>query len=235
MWLFVMFLVTAIATAFYTGRMLFLTFYGPYRGHAEPHESPGIMTGPLVILAGATIVAGFLGSPFTHYVFADWVHFGEPEVHSFHGAIAAIGSVAALGGLALGWLLYGPKRDRAVDPIERGIGPVWGVLQHRYYIDDFYFNGIVRPIRDTVSAGVYWFNQNVLDGAVNGATVVARGGSGVIMWIDRTIIDGAVNGTGTLMESLGKALRRVQSGKVQWYAVGLFAGVIVLSLFVFNR
>jgi NADH-quinone oxidoreductase subunit L len=64
---------------------------------------------------------------------------------------------------------------------------------------------------------------------------VARGGSGVIMWIDRTIIDGAVNGTGTLMESLGKALRRVQSGKVQWYAVGLFAGVIVLSLFVFNR
>jgi NADH-quinone oxidoreductase subunit L len=236
MWLFVMFLVTALATAFYTGRMLFLTFYGPYKGHAEPHESPSVMTGPLVILAVATVVAGFLGSPFTHYVFADWVHFGTPEVHSFHGAIAGIGSLAALGGLALGWLFYGPKRDREVDPLQRGLGNgVWNVLQHRYYIDSFYFNDIVRPIRDNVSAGVYWFNQNVLDGVVNGAGVVARAGSGVIMWIDRNVIDNAVNGAGTAMETFGKGLRLVQSGKVQWYAVGLFAGVIVLSLFVLNR
>jgi NADH:ubiquinone oxidoreductase subunit 5 (subunit L)/multisubunit Na+/H+ antiporter MnhA subunit len=65
--------------------------------------------------------------------------------------------------------------------------------------------------------------------------VVTRGGSGVIMWIDRNIIDHAVNGAGQVMEWLGKGLRLVQSGKVQWYAVGLFAGVIVLSLFVFNR
>src|SRR3954453_17308992 len=257
LWLFVMFLVTAIATAFYTGRMLFLTFYGPFRGYAEPHESPSIMTAPLVVLpaatlaagflgspsimtarlvvlAVATIAAGFLGSPFTHYVFADWVHFGTPEVHSFHGAIAVFGSVAALAGLGLGWLLYGPKRDRETDPLQRGLGPVWGVLQHRYYIDDFYFNDIVRPVRDSVSAGVVWFNQNVLDGVVNGAAVTARGGSGAIMWIDRNIIDGAVNGAGTAMETFGKGLRLVQSGKVQWYAVGLFAGVIALSLFIFR-
>jgi NADH-quinone oxidoreductase subunit L len=215
--------------------MLFLTFYGPYRGHAEPHESPSVMTGPLVILAGATIVAGFLGSPFTHYVFADWVHFGTPEVHTFHGAIAGIGSVAALGGLALGWLLYGPKRERETDPLQRGLGPrVWNVLQHRYYIDAFYFNDIVRPIRDTWSAGVYWFNQNVLDAVVNGAAVAALAGSGVIMWIDRNIIDGAVNGAGTAMETFGKGLRLVQTGKVQWYAVGLFVGVIALSLFIFR-
>src|SRR5205085_11645221 len=122
-----------------------------------------------------------------------------------------------------------------VDPLQRGLGSgVWNVLQHRYYIDSFYFNDIVRPIRDNVSAGVYWFNQNVLDGVVNGAGVVARIGSGVIMWIDRNVIDGAVSGAGTAMETFGKGLRLVQSGKVQWYAVGLFAGVIALSLFIFR-
>ena len=69
---------------------------------------------------------------------------------------------------------------------------------------------------------------------MNGVAVVAGAGSGVVMWIDRNIIDGAVNGAGTAMETFGKGLRLVQSGKVQWYAVGLFAGVIALSLFIFR-
>jgi hypothetical protein len=54
------------------------------------------------------------------------------------------------------------------------------------------------------------------------------------MWIDRNVVDGAVNGAGNAMETFGKGLRLVQSGKVQWYAVGLFAGVIALSLFIFR-
>ena len=112
-----------------------------------------------------------------------------------------------------------------------GLGGFSTLLVHKYYLDDLYFNGIVRPIRDTWSAGVYWFNQNVLDGIVNGAAVVAYGLSSVTMWIDRNIIDGAVNGTGTAMETFGKGLRTLQSGKVQWYAVGLFAGVILLTAF----
>ena len=54
------------------------------------------------------------------------------------------------------------------------------------------------------------------------------------MWIDRNIIDGVVNGAGTAMETFGKGLRTIQSGKIQWYAVGLFAGVIALSLLIFR-
>ena len=64
--------------------------------------------------------------------------------------------------------------------------------------------------------------------------MVALAGSGVIMWIDRNIIDGVVNGAGTAMETFGKGLRLVQTGKIQWYAVGLFAGVIALA-FLFIR
>ena len=89
----------------------------------------------------------------------------------------------------------------------------------------------MRPIRDTWSAGIYWFNQHVLDAVVNAAAGGSKGLSGGIMWIDRTIIDGIVNGAGTAAETFGKGLRTIQTGKVQWYAVGLFAGVIALAVF----
>ena len=234
LWLFVTFLVTAVITAYYTARMVMLTFFGPYKGHAEPHESPPSMVGPLVVLAIATVVAGFLGSPFLRFIFADWVHVGELHAQSFHGLVAIIGSIAALLGLAGGYLLYRERRD--VDPMEQRLGVFWRLLQHRYYIDDFYMAAIVLPVRDKLSAAVYWFDQNVLDGVVNGVAFVAYGFSRVIIWIDRTIIDGAVNGTGTAMEAVGKGLRTVQSGKVQWYAVGVFAGVLALTLAaVLNR
>jgi NADH-quinone oxidoreductase subunit L len=229
LWLFVTFLATAVITAFYTTRMVMLTFFGTYRGKAHPHESPPSMTGPLVVLAIATVVAGFLGAPQLGAVFGDWVHFGEVHTATFHGLVALIGSGAALLGIFAGYALY--KQPRAVDPMQERLGVFWRILQHRYYIDDFYMAAIVLPVRDRLSAAVYWFNQNVLDGLVNGAAVVAYRLSAVIMWIDRNVIDGAVNGAGTAMETVGKGLRTIQTGKVQWYAVGLFAGVIALAAF----
>ena len=122
------------------------------------------------------------------------------------------------------------KQYRAPDPITK-LGGAYDLLEHKYYLDDFYWGGIVRPIRDTWSAGIYWFNQHVLDAVVNAAGSGSKMLSGGIMWIDRNIIDAIVNGAGTAMETFGKGLRKIQSGKVQWYAVGLFAGVIALAAF----
>ena len=127
----------------------------------------------------------------------------------------------------------GVRPARASEPITK-LGGAYTLLDHKYYLDDIYFGGIVRPIRDTWSAGVYWFNQHVLDAAVNGVASGSKGLSGGVMWIDRNVIDGIVNGAGTAMETFGKGLRTIQSGKVQWYAVGLFGGVIALTLFVFR-
>ena len=92
--------------------------------------------------------------------------------------IAGLSTLVALGGLFLAYTLYA-VRARERDPV-LGI-PGYSVLEHKYYLDDLYMNGIVYPVRDRVSAAVYWFNQHVLDGVVNGAASVARGLSKLVM------------------------------------------------------
>jgi NADH-quinone oxidoreductase subunit L len=231
-WLFVVFLVTAIITAFYTARMVMLTFFGEYRGQAHPHESPTTMTGPLVALAAATIGVGLLGAPQLGAVFGKWVFFEEIHEAVFVPWIALLSTAGALLGVFAGYTLY--KEREARDPLQDRMGPAWTLLEHRYYIDSFYMRAIVRPVRDTWSAGVNWFNQSVLDGVVDGAATLSRVVARVIAWFDRTVIDGFVNATGESAERSGNVLRYLQSGNVQWYAVGLFVGVIALAV-VFIR
>ena len=223
-WLLITFLVTAGITAFYTTRMVLLTFFGEYTGHAHPHESPRAMTGPLILLAIPAFGAGLLFS-----VFGQWVFFEHPHEAVVHWDIILISSAVAWTGIVAGYFTY--RRRTAEDPLARRLGPVWGVLQRRYYIDDVYMRWIVRPIRDTWSAGVVWFNQHVLDGIVNGAAVLARGLGRVVMWFDRNVIDGFVHGAANVTEEGGGLLKYLQSGNVQWYAVGVVAGVIVLTAF----
>ncbi len=231
-WLAVVLLVGAAMTAFYTTRLVLKTFFGEYRGEAHPHESPRVMTTPLIVLAVTTCFVGLLGFAPVGAPFLDWVYFGnEPHEAIFSPLVAAISVAVVLIGVAIGWTLY--KRYRTPDPVER-LGPLYRLLDHKYYLDDLYWRGIVKPIRDPLAAGVYWFNQNVLDGVVNGAASVSRGLGSLVMWFDRTVIDGAVNGAGGVMELFGRGLRTIQTGRVQWYAVALFAGVIILTV-VFVR
>jgi len=229
--LFWILLLTAVLTAFYMTRCVLLTFFGTYRGREHPHESPPVMTGPLVALAGATIVVGFLGAPQLGGVFGDWVFFEHPHEAAFVYWIAIVGTLAALAGLGIGYALYRERRER--DPL-MAFPRAWSVLQHRYYIDDLYMNGIVLPIRDRVSAAVNWTNQNILDGVVNGVAWVTRRLATFINWIDRTFVDGIVNAIGGFTGATGGLLRYLQSGNVQWYAVLLFVGVVALTI-VFVR
>ena len=231
-WLFWLFLATAALTAFYTARMVMLTFFGSYRGSAHPHESPATMTLPLVLLAAATIGVGFLGAPQLGAVFGQWVYFGHPhEAHMVYW-IAGISTAGALLGIAGGWSLYRERRE--VDPMQRALGPAWNVLQRRYYIDDLYMAGIVRPIRDPMAGAVNWTNQKVIDGVVNGMATLARGLAWLVMWFERNVIDAIANGLGGLTGTSGGLLKYLQSGNVQWYAVVLFVGVIAITLIFVN-
>jgi NADH-quinone oxidoreductase subunit L len=231
-WLFVVFLVTAVITAFYTMRMVLLTLFGEYKGHAQPHESPPTMTGPLVFLALCTAGVGLLGAPQLGAVFGQWVFFEAIHEAVFVPWIALLSTAGALLGLAAGYVLYKERKER--DPLEAPMGPLWNVFQERYYIDAFYMRAIVYPVRDTWSAAVNWFNQRVLDGVVNGAAMFARGLGQVVAWFDRTVIDGFVNAAGEGAGRSGNVLKYLQSGNVQWYAVGLFVGVIAMAV-VFIR
>jgi NADH-quinone oxidoreductase subunit L len=205
-----------------------LTFFGEYKGHAHPHESPATMTGPLVALAAATIGVGLLGSPQLGAVFGQWVFYEAVHEAVFVPWIALLSTAGALLGLFAGYALYRERKEQ--DPLQAPMGPLWNVFQNRYYVDAFYMRAIVYPVRDTWSSGVNWFNQVVIDGVVNGAATLARGLGQVVAWFDRTVIDGIVNGAGETAGRTGNVLKLLQTGNVQWYAVGLFVGVIALAV-----
>jgi NADH-quinone oxidoreductase subunit L len=221
-------IVTAVLTAFYMTRAIWLTFFGEYRGHGHPHESPAVMTGPLVILAALSAVAGFFGAPFIDGGFRTLVERGgEAHIAGFDFVLAALSVGLALAGVLVGTLLYRTYRER--DPLTR-LGPVYTLLERKYFLDDVYLKGIVRPIQYPIARFVNWTNQRVLDGLVNGsAWLTRRFGSGTDA-VDRHVVDGAVNRVAIGAGWTGGLLRYIQSGNVQRYAVILFAGVAILAV-----
>ncbi len=222
---------TAVVTAFYMTRAMLLTFFGEYRGRGHPHESSAVMTVPLVVLATGSAVVGFLGAPQLNAVFADWVHVGAAEAEPFAYGFAAVSVLGALAGIAAGYRLYARWRER--DPL-RALGPAYRVLERKYFLDDIYLRGIVRPVQYRLSAAVDWSNRVVLDGVVHAFARAARLLSAAVHLFDTRVVDGAVNGVAQTTGFSGGLLRYLQSGNVQRYAVFLFTGVIVLAL-VFTR
>ena len=226
--------ITAFLTAFYMARAFSLTFLGEYRGHGHPHESPRVMTIPLTILGVLSVVAGFVGIPGVRSGFSSWIALSaEHEVLGANYGLIAISLVIAVLGIVAGLRMY--RTYSEVDPLETRLGWFWRAIQRRFYIDEFYMAAIVRPIRDVVSQGVYWLNQNVLDGAVNGAAALSRvAAKGLYEQLDQKVVDGAVNGVGVGARRVGGVLKYVQSGQVQRYAAYLFAGIVILAV-VFTR
>jgi NADH-quinone oxidoreductase subunit L len=225
---YVVMLLTAVLTAFYMARAVTLTFFGSYRGHGHPHESPLVMTAPLMVLAGLSVLGGLLNAPQVRGgLVGNWVFFEEVEKVTFDYPLAAISVVGALAGLIVGYRLYRTWRER--DPLT-ALGPLYALWDHKYYLDDIYWNGIIRPIRDPLARGVYWTNQYILDAVVNAAAWLARKSGVGVRRFDENVVDGAVNGVGSVTEFFGGLLRFVQSGNVQTYAALMFAGVVALVI-----
>ena len=134
-------------------------------------------------------------------------------------------------GLFAGYRVY--QRWREPDPLV-ALGGAYTLLENKYYLDDFYLKGIVRPIQYQLSAAVDSFNRVVLDGAVHAFANLARNLSGVIEIVDRRGVDGAVNSVAETAGVFGSWLRYLQTGNVQRYAVYMFAGVAIIA-FVFTR
>jgi NADH-quinone oxidoreductase subunit L len=225
---------------------VWLTFFGEYRGHAHPHESPRAITVPLIVLAVFSVLAGLANaSAFGIEEFAKYV---EPTVAfppltapDFDITLAAVSFflvIIALGVAAVFWL--DRKELQALKGLtERSSAAKAGhtFLLNKYYLDHLYEGTIVGGIKGPIARASYWVNQHVIDGVVNavgkGATVVGRF---TYRDVDQLLVDGAVNGIANQTGAAGGMLRYLQSGRVQRYALILFAsvGVMALLLVIFS-
>ncbi|NBR00267.1 MAG: NADH-quinone oxidoreductase subunit L [Actinobacteria bacterium] len=161
----------------------------------------------------------------------------------FKWSKAALSMIIVLLGMVISWVLcvqlYDRKNKALVGLTERNalLGRGYRFLVNKYYLDALYENVIVRGIAHPVSAAAYWVNQNVLDGAVNGAGNITRKVSGwVYRNVDQRVVDGTVNASGEAARGLGGFLRPVQSGKVNQYGALLFgtAAIGALVLVIIN-
>ncbi len=222
--------ITAFLTALYMTRACVKTFWGEYRGQGHPHEAGGAMVTPLWILAGAAVVVGFLGFPVIG-PFADWINVPGEEHHGFstlyNVVLPIAATIVAAAAIFLGLLLFLRKRWD-IDILAGPFAWAYRFVENRYYLDDFYLNGVVRPVQYPISRGTYWTNQKILDGVVNGAaTATVALAQPTYAVIDRQVVDFAVNGAAGLTGASGGLLRYIQSGNIQRYAAVLFAAVAI--------
>ncbi len=231
-------LVVAIAgafiTAFYMARAVYLTFFGEYKGHGHPHESPRVMTYPLIGLGVLSIVAGFANIPGVFTGFTDWLAsrpqvMGDHHAEAINFALAGIGLAVALLGIAAGTRLW--KRDAATQQARDTfrIPVLYPVLANKYYIDDLYMKGVVGPIKGPIARFTNWTNTYVIDSVVNAFGAVSVFLSRIVyQGMDQRGIDLAINAVGSATGEAGDALRYTTSGKIQEYAAALFAGAVLL-------
>jgi NADH-quinone oxidoreductase subunit L len=230
-------LVVAFLTALYMTRACVKTFWGEYRGHGQPHESPGSMVTPLWILALATCTVGLLGLPVIG-PFQDWITVPGEAHHGFstvYNIVLPLASLAIAGAaIWFGYRLFHLGHPR-YDMLGGPFAWAYAFVQSKYYLDDIYMGGVVRPIQYPISRAAYWTNQHILDGIVNG---IARGtlvtSRHTYDTIDQRGVDFMVNGAAGITGWSGGILRYIQSGNVQRYAAVLFGAVAVfVALFAF--
>ena len=220
-----------LLTALYSFRMIYMTFHGEFRGGVErelqeraagapagaahgphPAESPVTMLLPMVILAVAAVVSGYLANPlgfsggflgidshwFSNFVVPPSLH----ELEEFLLPLAVVSVAVAAVGIGIATALY-LKPKVSLDRIGRPFRPAHGVLSEKYYIDHLYE-------RQLVSRFFY------------------TGISGSMDWFDRRIVDNVAELTGWFSRNIGKAISVVQTGQVQVYGVVLSLGVAVI-------
>ncbi len=228
--LFAIAVVTSFLTAFYMFRLIFMVLFGGARSKLHPHESPGVMTVPLAILAVFAIFVGFLGSPFMHNVFQSFIHFGHAEGTAHHApdyAVMGLSTVIACLGIGLAYLFYILGNKILPAGVRARFTPLYNLLYNKYYIDELYDAVLIQPLM-RFSRFAARFDNGIIDGAVNGcarATVVL---SNIKSWIDRCIVDGAVNLTANTVGFFSSVLRRTQTGYIQTYLLVAFIGLVFI-------
>jgi NADH-quinone oxidoreductase subunit L len=219
-------IVTAFITSFYMFRLLYMTFSGEYRGatagdshghddhghghgHGEPHESPWVMLGPLVILAVLSAVGGLVGyhNHFEHFLAPVFEGGGvkvmqeaaeDTATSGIEHVLMGTSILVALMGWFLAYFLYYKRRDLP-EKIAASLGGLYTTVVHKYYVDEIYSALFVKPLIE---------------------------GSSAILWkgVDQGVIDATVNNAASSARHASDWSRHMQSGNIRSYAGWVAAG-----------
>jgi NADH-quinone oxidoreductase subunit L len=218
-------LLTALLTAFYMFRLIFLTFYGKPRYDEKKvhvHESPKSMLVPLMILAVLSIIGGWVAAPafwgapdyfakFLEPVFAQGgvvnAEAAEATAHALETPLAIVAVLTALLGLGIAFWLY-LRQPGKPEQLAKSMRGIYNTLLHKYYVDEIYDTLVVKPL--------LWISRNVL-------------------WqtVDVRVIDATVNGVAEGATGIGDGVRHTQSGNTRSYAVWVVIGALVIIAIIF--
>jgi NADH-quinone oxidoreductase subunit L len=242
-------IIGAFLTAFYMTRQMALVFFGRHRGgnhgakahghgthgkNATPHESPRVMTAPLMILAGCAILLGFIGTPAW-----PWFQRYLGVAHASAGFTAdviklmVISSAVVFLGLGVGWWLYGRKpiaRPEDPDVLKTFRPDIYGLLENKYWIDELYEKSVI-------AFNAWWSRMCHLIDVWIGVVVHLFGYMFVgIAWVNRVIDEKLVNsGFDEGCQGVsrgGKILSRLQNGGIQNYLRVIGVALVVLALWL---
>src|SRR5712671_5751217 len=227
-WVWAIGVIVALMTAFYMFRLMGLTFWGESRvdPHVEPnvHESPPVMTWPLILLAIPSALVGLvLGLPFGAGLLASWLEpIFTPSTEALHhteagfqlfgidGALIVVSVAVAAIGIAIAWRLFGAEIGR---------------IRFRPRPETVTAISSRAPFLYRASLNKWWFDElNHLLFIVIGGRIAA-----FLWWFDRRVIDDTVNDLAKATVGAGRGLRRVQTGRVQNYALGIAVGLLVMA------
>ncbi len=212
-------MIASILTAFYMFRLLFLTFFGKFRGTHEQehhlHESPLSMTFPLMVLAVLSVAGGLLGLPeFWHQ--HNWMAANldtvivrkNPSImsHNTEWMLMGIAVAGAVAAIYATWVIYMKKKTLPAAQ-ESDLKPVQRIIYNKYYVDELY-DAVIRKPLDFLSSAFHKF-------------------------FDIQLIDGIVNGVGSSVKFIGSSVRYLQSGNIGLYIMSMTLGVVLIILLTF--
>jgi NADH-quinone oxidoreductase subunit L len=216
--------VAAFMTATYMFRAVFMTFHGRSRvdSHAAHHlhESPGMMTVPLMILAVLSVVGGFIGFP----IIAGWNKFydflapvfpraaaGEGVHHAvgFEVAMMVVSMIIAVVGIVLAYKMY-IQNPSLPDRVAQRSEPLYSLVANKYWVDEIYNWVFVGPL---IRFSVFLWRK-----------------------VDELLVDGIVNGVGTLARGGSEVFKRLETGNIQSYALSILVGIVIMvGYFLVNQ
>ncbi|MCU0423640.1 MAG: NADH-quinone oxidoreductase subunit L [Bacteroidia bacterium] len=211
---------SSLITAFYMFRLVYLTFFNEFRGTEDVkkhiHESPALMTIPLVVLTILSVIGGFMGLPeglgFTHAfgnflseVTAPSLPYLKQHQHLSHATEIGLMIFAVVAALSMiVWARIKYVKNKELPAADESLTGLNKIISNKFYVDEFYNNIIVKPI--TVLSDLF------------------------LVLIDKLIIDLAVNATAWVVSATGKTLRLLQNGNTGFYVFAMVIGMIVLLL-----